>query len=1430
MVGLIHYNEETILLLKKWLIRSFAVLFLVSCVSQNPPEVQSDRVSQVAGLECNLNILKGLLEHSNVTRLFPCLKWDRKYPQMTRALGLIPAKLWNHVMLPIDRIFLADRKQRDRSISMIKDLDSRGGLDDLSEILKSVFMNANFHDGLLKILVEAETNSPDRLTKQDLKNVMALMNAPPEHFDDFASVLGGFTHASLGKNKDLKRPMQKLIKKNQFQARRLEMLDSLIENFKEAKLDARDRFFFSSLPALRDAKSKLPVLYHWLHMDQFGIRDFKRILNYPIFVYPTMHADLRTVLNALPEVSCKLRGKPGHLTIDLHKDLSRYISAMVDQPFDEFFNLGLDSLYKLNMADASCELGLLIGEDGHKANMYRVFNRGNKFYGLPNVFNLLKIVQYLPFHYDRQNPVGADPFYFLKLLTKESMESSQDFLKVILEEENAPLLDPTFEIIKSLPIGLYFSAAKLVKFYIAPSIFPKIQVMGKFWDQLTVTNKQSITAIIDAHFSEAVDYRLLRRFYQSMVDDLPKVAPLLAKAIVGNEEKRENTFQALKFMALHMGGDEMLQELRQFYSRDGILKVIEIISRTSSPGGPGLPGNDDPTTSPGQTEPTPGVPPIYIAAPTTEQTERQIKLSNCIDRLSREGFGFYGAVQRLPRSCELLTTDNFIHQLFSWGNQVHFDFQLLFPKRSLFSKRGLFGKDMLQHGMSSGLVMEQALSSLDGSTVGINYLLETAKNQLYLLPKKSREGHGYLDLIDKGLEYTASLFQNNTAAIENYKRSLLIELSSKDPEQFKDTVGHLSSVLNDYSFSKIADNSYVESTPCNTITSQLGAPPCPSLEQINFRTKRYLDMLKVNYPGVPTTVDLMVDAVIPSIGIPLPFAHKQKTRHFISPEETLFMFWDAGDPRYDRKVKFQDPNSEKARKVNASLVERLESTIREASFNLNFIGIFFKNSIIKTMKYSKEAKKSHALFKLCLKIRWCGMPMNKENRRMGKNAVDTFESLRTLNDEFPHKYFKTMKYGRWIQTFITTMVGSSHKRAHKSSTLTIKLPWLDPLIIPHFLPKKDRLRHKGLMFTELNYVSAISNLSRLIRDRFSADEKVFSDFIKSYEFRRVNRKLFESFPAAYTKEILNRIIKKHTGGEDQLLYTLVDDLVAYLYHLDYQSIRDVEDTIGNLLVVATYLGNDGTELNDGWDPHFNDPRYGNLGTHRFLDVIELAVNLYPTLKKYWPEDLQLLDVLRPVNRFLKFFKKGLDRGNKKSHKLAYYHTLNQSFLLFDQVFLKQEAVPLMGLELLARQFKKRPEHSIELLRETKDYIDRLHYFKVGQHWNEDRSRFFELSDNLRALSKHRNFTGAPLNKYLLLAGLSEIEDGSGQMIANPAYLEPFNLLSFLADGAQESRLSRLSSTLLIERKDDLLEFLQDTFKLIHFNDEDLIQSGFTGNY
>ena len=268
-------------------------------------------------------------------------------------------------------------------------------------------------------------------------------------------------------------------------------------------------------------------------------------------------------------------------------------------------------------------------------------------------------------------------------------------------------------------------------------------------------------------------------------------------------------------------------------------------------------------------------------------------------------------------------------------------------------------------------------------------------------------------------------------------------------EYLNDFVKNKSQYYSDYNdVSQSEVNAYVN---CDQYFSfWIGYDQCPEPTEISFRLKNITRLLlRKNQADRPNALKYAVDFVLPSQGIEIPFEAKVTRKSNLTVKELLELAVNVNDPQFQSDgvfvnnqpidFYFLDKSGKKKKsKYLMTTSQRMETTVREVRFDLNYLGVSYMNSVVRADNYFDAVSDNYKLLKRCaLYLRYCLRFFNKQEFLMVKNGIATYPALWDLDKYWGH--------GDLMQGLITTLVASSSAKAAKADVINwkgIRIPYV----------------------------------------------------------------------------------------------------------------------------------------------------------------------------------------------------------------------------------------------------------------------------------------------------------------------------------------------------------------------------------------------------
>jgi hypothetical protein len=1369
--------------------------FINSCSRQSAsgvsdPEVRNKEEQQRLDACSNLNLNLGILKYRNVLYLFNCTKWNKEFPHMYESISKIPADSWDQFFNPINEAFLDKIEKRNKIFKNIRELDSKNGLDDLSYVLVAL-NETNFFDSTMAMFKCVENpkldiceNRKNIPLKKSLKNIIHLVEINPEVISELG-VLAKHLNVAIGDNQEkIRSEVNKFRFAKEFIPIRLRMVDSLAQKVKEG-LSNEDRVFLSKILSINGSNQDVPWIYQWLKDEKFNRNKFRDLIEYSSIANPDVIPDLRAVKELYNAgINCTYQADNTSNTVldfDLKTSIGDYVTQIKLKDYKSFYDFTSMHITGLKTASGFCKE---LSDNQYNANLVKIATKVAEFFSEKKNYDLIKFILNYSTTKADQNKNFEDNMYFGDLLTANLFKSANG-LNGFISNSTREFFPVIYDVIIQLPPDAIINLAKIAEEVLKAENESKLVGIADFWSFFNDEEKNFVFNFVDRHFDKDINYVLLFDFYSKFLDDLHEALPILKDGWTGNVEKDEKSYLALQDLFYNLSGKETLIDFKKFFSRDQILKVLEILSN-------GQKIVNDAVAEIKYRDST-----TYIANAKQEKYKYEVikynpgsdkdydakPLLECMHVFSDIQNGFYELVKNLPQACRAITNENISFRLFGWLNNIENDFvkykKPIESKDSLFDDRGLLSPFMLNTNIGLIKIADKVVGPTGMSEPtknGVQYILDSFN--YYLNDKNGiAEIDNQLSLIN---DYSKILPEKNII----FRNSLIKSYSLPDNFSYaKHFFISISNLFVDFgnwikngNYEKAANRSLGSYDPNNScvksINQNISQNACPSKDAIKTWGNDILLLLQTTWEKeMGSPLKYLLTGFKMNGYLEIPLYGKETTKYRLTLSDNLKYLYDTFDKNLKNDVNnlsmhYVDEFG-KDFDVNVTTIERVETVIREVRFQNNYLGATYLNHIVEGKDYNKDVKQRKFLMDSCIKIPSvrCGRPMSPSDLRMAKNALEAFNSLLDVNNG--RGLEPKLNYGNFLKAFQQTLIASSSKAAQEVT----------------FFPAKDEVlkQHNGRLLGDLTMINGYSNASRFVKDRIGRTRREFEDFLNREDFKRVDRVLLNGFDLNIAIPTAERIVNKLQlvpKDEKQNLFGATVDWVA---DLTYDESRLLEDTTARLLVVGSYLGTPDIVFNSQLNPKDFD-RYKNNNLFQMFLASEKLIDYWPTLKNYFPKDSRLIDAIKPLNNFLYFLTKKLNETNEPSKNYAYI-ALNDAFLIL-QAIMFDDVQDGRIIGKLEQTF-----HGIDFVLEglknsnlvIKTYSSIKSGYKYSDAFFERSGEFFaSLGQNINRLCINSTFDLTPIREYLNFSSKNAIcVVGDSKCLPNYHYDEISTLSNYL---------------------------------------------------
>lgn len=1397
------------------------ILFNLSCAKQEAPTIEGSGVrtqQEIDRLEAcsRVNFNKGVLLHLNSLYLFKCSKWDEEFPKMYQAIKRVRSSSWDHLMAPIDKEFVENLSRRDRVFKNIKDLDAKNGLDDLSRVLVAL-NETNFFDSVKKMFQCVENSEieicADRLgkipQKESLMNIIRLIDIKPETIQRGSRFVKEL-NVAIGTNEEaLRLEINKFKQDPAYINVRLKLVDALSKKV-QAGFTKDDREFLSKILQTRSTKGNLPWIYTWFHDAKMTREKFKDLVEYPTLINPNFVGEFKGLKKAYDDgFSCTIKNtvNPNDLiSFDFKTGLADYVSIIKEKDFKGFYDHSSSMMTGLKMSTEVCGE---FEQNKYNTNFIKMLSNFANFMSEKKFYDLVKFLVKNTTATGELDKTFAENLYIADLVASEMFSSTNAFNEQVFKhtKEFYPVI---YDIAQNLSAEAFIDLGVMFQETLTEDNDLKLKGVADFWNFFNDTEKNFLFNFVDRHFDDDTQYVLLFDFYTKFLDDMIEVQPVFKDSWMGTSEKEQMSYLALQDVFYQLDGKDTLLDFQKFFSRDQILRVLEVISNGKNIHAEAKSElayiNSSKYLAMAKTDGY-KFDILYVDDPESDYDAKGIV--ECMKKFAEIENGFYQLVLKLPEACTAVTHENIAFKMFGWMNKIEDTYNDSNPGKfstdSLLSKKGILSPYLLNTGIATAKILDNLLGDIDSvlpTKKGIEYLTTSAK--FHLNEKKAS------DLVDKNLNWLSRWFDVLPEDNLIHRSAILKSFTSeKNFAKANDVTKNLANLSIQYSdwvksgkHAQVSKRSFGEHDPNNdcdkVINKFVSKYPCPSVEIVKKHSNEILKYLSTTWEkNEGTAIAHLMKAVKPGEGLDIPLDSSNTKKYRITLKEVFKYLYDTSDKSLAvnrTKTHFVNDQWKSSNEVLTTL-ERVEVVIREVRFDNNYLGVAFLNAITKAQDYNDEVDKRKGLLSKCIKIPVirCTRRMSDDDLRMAKNALETFDSLSDINNGNGRE--SKLQYGFFLKTFEQTLVASSAKAAQE-----VRLRALDD---------DELVRHNGRLLGDMTAMTMWSNAARVIRDRVGRTNADFVKFIESKEFNRVNNALLYGFDlpqAAPSAERLLKKIKTISAGDNK---NALDNTIEWVASLNYEQTRLVEDTVARLLLTSSYLGS----------PDFvfgvasTNPRFESYKNNNLLQIflaLEKVIDFYPTLKNFFPGDAKLIDAFKPVNTALIFLNESLASTTVPEKNTAYI-ALNDVFSIAQSVLFDSWSDPrfatlneksVKGLDLLIGHLQKPNEvaATYNLIRDDYRYLDVLHA--------NNASWFKAIGLNLNRVASSDKIDLKPVRDYLNFTTKSAVcLNRDSECVSNYHFDEPAKLVKYLnktnEDGLTYFKVA--ANKLLVENFDQLNE-------------------------
>lgn len=1239
-----------------------------ACQKQSPSDLAPDYVDSTSdirrGEACrNVDMLNNIIELNNVRNLFICSAWDKSFPALFKALTEVDRSDWNRFAKPLNDHIFNDRILRDKLITLMNELDRKGGLDEFAKVITTL-SDSNFYFHVNKILKCALDGDgcllSEPLKKEDLWNFFSFFKLNSEEIRNLSGVLRSFSYSFKNDGSSFVGALRSNLANQEFLRARNNFFNQILIQMGEDNFRDELRFYKQVLLE-GEREGWLPKFVR----SNFDRSEFITLVRHPVDGHRDLWKDFKILEKTLSlNIACVGSDNDTDFRVDISTHLNEFVNLLFSQDQTEFFRTSLQSVAIMKLAKEVCPQLLsyedeisLYGDRGsinHKVDFITMMEKTTTLLLEQDYFSFVqKMQESRPFNEE-------DNLYLVKYFSSDLFASFVDLIRTTTSRKD-DLTSSMYDVIRSMPVEGYEYLAKVFELLEGQDDHT-FKGLSKTWKNLGEDGRYFFFNFLDQHYTKNANLTLLFDFYTATFDLLSEKAPLVLEDFF-REDLKEESLYSLKAVTGVLSGDDLLEDFRGFFSRDHIIEIIKIVSRGSVK-------NGEVTNLLGS----------YVFEP---QAQPEVTVSRnlltpsvtkeCLKSLVQVDLSFYNIINALPSSCLPLASEDPLFKFFAETNQMTQELG------SSFGPNGFFSSGMIR----TTTQMLNSISKIfaEGDREGISVNLEKLSNWLVKGNRKQDfvKSMEALQLLEKDENDFVGVFSRFYGDKENFShlQSIINGLPFLINAYEKYNTGNYKDVLT------AARYDHDEQYDCNSYHQKIGGIPCPEKEQLKGLIKRVIDRAINKNDENPTGLEQMLRMVATGYGLPIPYESEDPRYKRVTLRESFEMFYEFTDrskktnqftfeyrpiPKADQQY-FETKDWEVDRKqakgapdpyyLTANTMERIEVVIRDVRFDENYLGAHYLNSVAKSDDYNKTVSGKYSLLKSCIPLKFCGKFMDKAQHRFAKNSKETFPALLDVNTK------ENWKFGDYMQALLTSLVSSSPDKSQVSSIvnrrflgLNIQIPWLNR--------KKDLINHNGKILGLVSMAGMFTNSARILRDRVGRSLEEFQTFLNSKKLEKTDEGLFRNFRPDDHLPKLEELLSYIKGSP------FLDTFLSYAYESDYNQQRLWEQVLFKGMYLSAYLA-DSQILNELDDP--DRIRYQGLSVLDYLDLVKVALDAHKSISKVW--NFRNTDTLVNINHFLDVILKEIEDRNLRVelllHESAYFLKENEKeFIKLGQSILKEE--------------------------------------------------------------------------------------------------------------------------------------------------------------
>ncbi len=1143
--------------------------FSFGCQKQSPDSINSDYIDSISevrrGDACQKTTLaEDVFEYENTINLFICTTWDKKFPKMFNSLKKVKKEEWNHLLVPINDNFINDEIVRDRVVSLVSELDRKGGLEDLSQVIVAL-SDSNFFQHTYNLIKCSgpESDCTNRVGVEELNRFFQFFLVEKDVVSSLGRFFAATSFAFRGDGFSLLQNFKKNLTKEDFVLKRNEFFNQLaIDLGRESAYEEIQ--FYKNLIQDEGELGWFPRFFR----NNIVKNEAIKLIRFPIDTQPSMWKDIRLLKKMLKlSLPCQEDKKGNDFSVLINKHMDSFLEILFRSSHEDFVSHTIQSILLLKGAAQACSnlqsysaKVPSIGTRGffrHEINFLKSLEETSSFLSNDYAYYFVKKL-------NDSHPKGRkDHLFLLDFFAKDSFASGIDLLRETTSDSGG-LSGSLYDFIKSFPDNGYTEIFNLLNF-IHKKDEKDLRAFSAIWNALGENGRYFVFNALDAHFQKKTNVPLMFDFYNAFLENSAESISKVSESYF-SQMRIDRTISSFEEVFGKFSSDDLLAEFRIFFSRDHLLEIVRLLGTGQLPSESLVSLSDFYIAkSPGENQGT----------LLEDELFRGLIANNkdvaCFKSLSKSDITFFSLLRKIPEVCEEVRAEDPLLDIFLSINSFTKDFGSQNTNYSP-GPDGLFGGESIR-------LLTAALKEVDNSFTlfkvlqgfsswsGKDNIRENLIGLLSLIESVNKGNKG--NLLDDFIKFYSSR--------ENFP-------------YMKAFVEMIPSTMNDYLAYKrnqfeLTKKTYRKDSryECSDYHKNIGSIPCPDPSELKVIYQRSLRFLLKKNDNNPTALDQLIKMVSVDFGLPIPFESKSPRYKRVTVTETFKTLYDLTNKSVEinretveynpvplaLKDYFENDNWEVTRdqgkdtpdefNVKLTTMERIETVIRDVRFDKNYLGAHYLNAVAKAEDYNDTVDKKFTLLKTCIPLKFCGKFMNRAQHKLGKNSKATFKALLDVNT------LQKWRYGDYMQSLLTSLVSSSPDKSQVSSIVRRRFLGIN-LDIPWLQRKKDLESHNGQILGLVTMVNGFTNGARVIRDRVGRTDSEFKRFLEKELLKHLDNNLFRNYQTS-----------KHLKKTEDVLKLVdssgfLDNVLLYFSEAPYNRVRLAEQIIYKGIYLSSFVG------------------------------------------------------------------------------------------------------------------------------------------------------------------------------------------------------------------------------------------------------------------